>query len=189
MFWKRSSKKFRRRKATKTHRSKLLIFDSWYDSYRGVIVLFRIIEGTIKKGTKIKFFNTGREYLVETLGVNRPAPTPINQLSVGEVGFLTASIKTVADVQIGDTITEAARPVEEPFPGFKEVKPMVFAGLYPTDSAQYEDLRDAMDKLRLNDASFFYEPESSTALGFGFRCGFLGFASHGNHSGTPRTRI
>jgi GTP-binding protein LepA len=153
---------------------KALIFDSWYDSYRGVIVLFRIIEGTIKKGTKIRFFNTGREYLVETLGVNRPRPTPINVLSVGEVGFLTASIKTVADVQIGDTITEAARPVAEPLPGFQEVKPMVFAGLYPIDSAQYEDLRDAMDKLRLNDASFFYEPESSTALGFGFRCGFLG---------------
>ena len=153
---------------------KALIFDSWYDSYRGVIVLFRVIDGSIKKGTKIKFFNTGREYLVETLGVNRPRPTPINELSVGEVGFLTASIKTVADVQIGDTITESARPVAEPFPGFQEVKPMVFAGLYPTDSAQYEDLRDAMDKLRLNDASFFYEPESSTALGFGFRCGFLG---------------
>ena len=153
---------------------KALIFDSWYDSYRGVIVLFRVIEGTVKKGTKIKFFNTGREYIVETLGVNRPRPTPINELSVGEVGFLTASIKTVADVQIGDTITEAARPTAEPFPGFQEVKPMVFAGLYPTDSAQYEDLRDAMDKLRLNDASFFYEPESSTALGFGFRCGFLG---------------
>ncbi|MET0751768.1 MAG: translation elongation factor 4 [Pyrinomonadaceae bacterium] len=153
---------------------KALIFDSWYDSYRGVIVLFRIIEGTIKKGTKIRFFNTGREYLVETLGVNKPRPTPINELSVGEVGFLTASIKTVADVQIGDTITEAARPVDTPFPGFQEVKPMVFAGLYPIDSAQYEDLRDAMDKLRLNDASFFYEPESSTALGFGFRCGFLG---------------
>jgi GTP-binding protein LepA len=153
---------------------KALIFDSWYDSYRGVIVLFRIIEGTIKKGTKIRFFNTGREYLVEMIGVNRPRPTPIDSLSVGEVGFLTASIKTVADVQIGDTITEAARPVDTPFPGFQEVKPMVFAGLYPIDSAQYEDLRDAMDKLRLNDASFFYEPESSTALGFGFRCGFLG---------------
>ncbi len=153
---------------------KALIFDSWYDSYRGVIVLFRIIEGTIKKGTKIRFFNTGREYLVETIGVNRPRPTLIDTLSVGEVGFLTASIKTVADVQIGDTITEAARPVTTPFPGFQEVKPMVFAGLYPTDTVQYEDLRDAMDKLRLNDASFFYEPESSTALGFGFRCGFLG---------------
>jgi GTP-binding protein LepA len=153
---------------------KALIFDSWYDSYRGVIVLFRVIDGRIRKGTKIKFFNTGREYLVETVGVNRPRPTPIDELGPGEVGFLTASIKTVADVQIGDTITEAANPTKEPFPGFQEVKPMVFAGLYPTDSAQYEDLRDAMDKLRLNDASFFYEPESSTALGFGFRCGFLG---------------
>ncbi|MEQ1642078.1 MAG: translation elongation factor 4 [Pyrinomonadaceae bacterium] len=153
---------------------KALIFDSWYDSYRGVIVLFRVIDGTLKKGTKIKFFNTGREYLVETIGVNRPRPTPIGELGPGEVGFITASIKTVADVQIGDTITEAARPVTEALPGFKEVKPMVFAGLYPIDSAQYEDLRDAMDKLRLNDSSFFYEPESSTALGFGFRCGFLG---------------
>ncbi len=153
---------------------KALIFDSWYDSYRGVIVLFRIFEGSIKKGTKIKFFNTGREYLVETVGVNRPRPTLINELAAGEVGFMTASIKTVADVQIGDTITEAARPVAEPLPGFEEVKPMVFAGLYPIDAVQYEDLRDAMDKLRLNDASFFYEPESSTALGFGFRCGFLG---------------
>ena len=153
---------------------KALIFDSWYDSYRGVIVLFRVIDGTIKKGTKIRFFNTGREYLVETIGVNRPRPTPINELGPGEVGFITASIKTVADVQIGDTITDAQRPATEALPGFQEVKPMVFAGLYPTDSAQYEDLRDAMDKLRLNDASFFYEPESSTALGFGFRCGFLG---------------
>jgi len=153
---------------------KALIFDSWYDSYRGVIVLFRVIDGTVKKGTKIRFFNTGREYLVETLGVNKPRPTPISELGPGEVGFLTASIKTVADVQIGDTITDAARPVAEPLPGFQEVKPMVFAGLYPIDSAQYEDLRDAMEKLRLNDASFFFEPESSTALGFGFRCGFLG---------------
>ena len=153
---------------------KALIFDSWYDSYRGVIVLFRVIDGMLKKGTKIRFFNTGREYLVETIGVNRPRPTLIDELGPGEVGFLTASIKTVADVQIGDTITEAARPVDKPLPGFQEVKPMVFAGLYPIDSAQYEDLRDAMDKLRLNDASFFYEPESSTALGFGFRCGFLG---------------
>ena len=153
---------------------KALIFDSWYDSYRGVIVLFRVIDGTVKKGTKIRFFNGGREYLVETIGVNRPRPTPIGELGPGEVGFLTASIKTVADVQIGDTITEAARPVTEALPGFQEVKPMVFAGLYPIDAAQYEDLRDAMEKLRLNDASFFFEPESSTALGFGFRCGFLG---------------
>ncbi|MEZ5347409.1 MAG: translation elongation factor 4 [Pyrinomonadaceae bacterium] len=153
---------------------KALIFDSWYDSYRGVIVLFRIIDGTIRKGTKMRFFNTGREYQIESLGVNRPVPTAVDELSVGEVGFLTASIKTVADVQIGDTITEASNPTTEPFPGFQEVKPMVFSGLYPIDAAQYEELRDAMDKLRLNDASFYYEPESSTALGFGFRCGFLG---------------
>ena len=153
---------------------KALIFDSWYDSYRGVIVLFRVIDGAIKPGMKIRFFNTGREYQVETIGVNRPRPTPIDRLGVGEVGFLTASIKTVADVQIGDTITEAARPTTVPFPGFQEVKPMVFAGLYPIEANQYEELRDALDKLRLNDASFFYEPESSTALGFGFRCGFLG---------------
>ncbi len=153
---------------------KALIFDSWYDSYRGVIVLFRVIDGTIRPGMKIRFFNTGRDYQVETLGVNRPRPTPIDTLGVGEVGFLTASIKAVADVQIGDTITEAARPTKEPFPGFQEIKPMVFAGLYPVDTNQYEELRDALDKLRLNDASFFYEPESSAALGFGFRCGFLG---------------
>ena len=153
---------------------KALIFDSWYDSYRGVIVLFRVIDGAIKPGMKIRFFNTGREYQVETIGVNRPRPTLIDRLGVGEVGFMTASIKTVADVQIGDTITEAARPTTDPFPGFQEVKPMVFAGLYPIEANQYEELRDALDKLRLNDASFFYEPESSTALGFGFRCGFLG---------------
>jgi GTP-binding protein LepA len=151
-----------------------LIFDSWYDSYRGVIVLFRVIDGSIRPGMKIRFFNTGRDYQVENLGVNRPRPTPIAELGVGEVGFLTASIKEVADVQIGDTITESARPTKEPFPGFQEIKPMVFAGLYPIDTNQYEELRDALDKLRLNDASFFYEPESSTALGFGFRCGFLG---------------
>jgi GTP-binding protein LepA len=151
-----------------------LIFDSWYDSYRGVIVLFRVIDGSIRPGMKIRFFNTGRDYQVESIGVNRPRPTPIDELGVGEVGFLTASIKEVADVQIGDTITESARPTSEPFPGFQEIKPMVFAGLYPVDTNQYEELRDALDKLRLNDASFFYEPESSAALGFGFRCGFLG---------------
>jgi GTP-binding protein LepA len=153
---------------------KALIFDSWYDSYRGVIVLFRVIDGMIRPGMKIRFLSTERDCQVETLGVNRPRPTPIDELGVGEVGFLTASIKEVADVQIGDTITEAARPTQEPFPGFQKIKPMVFAGLYPVDTNQYEELRDALDKLRLNDASFFYEPESSNALGFGFRCGFLG---------------
>src|SRR3989449_2103581 len=153
---------------------KALIFDSWYDSYRGVIVLFRVIDGVIRPGMKIRFMSAGRDYPVDTLGVNRPRPTPIDQLGAGEVGFLTASIKAVADVQIGDTITEAARPTPQPFPGYQEIKPMVFAGLYPVDADQYEDLRDALDKLRLNDASFFYEPETSAALGFGFRCGFLG---------------
>src|SRR5256712_692658 len=153
---------------------KALIFDSWYDSYRGVIVLFRVIDGVIRPGMKIRFMSAGRDYQVDTLGVNRPRPAPIDQLGVGEVGFLTASIKTVADVQIGDTITETARPTTEPFPGYQEIKPMVFAGLFPVDADSYEDLRDALDKLRLNDASFFYEPETSAALGFGFRCGFLG---------------
>jgi len=153
---------------------KALIFDSWYDPYRGVIVLFRVIDGSIRPGMKIRFFNAGRDYQVEALGVNRPRPTPIDHLGVGEVGFLTASIKEVADVQIGDTITESQRRTKEPFPGFQEIKPMVFAGLYPVDTNRYEELRDALEKLRLNDASFFYEPESSVALGFGFRCGFLG---------------
>jgi len=153
---------------------KALIFDSWYDSYRGVIVLFRVIDGVIRPGMKIRFMSAGRDYQVDTLGVNRPRPTPIDKLGAGEVGFLTASIKAVADVQIGDTITETARPTTEPFPGYQEIKPMVFAGLYPVDADSYEDLRDALDKLRLNDASFFYEPETSAALGFGFRCGFLG---------------
>jgi GTP-binding protein LepA len=153
---------------------KALIFDSWYDSYRGVIVLFRVIEGVIRPGMKIRFMSAGRDHQVDTLGVNRPRPTPIDALGPGEVGFLTASIKAVADVQIGDTITESARPTQAPFPGFQKIKPMVFAGLYPVDADQYEDLRDALDKLRLNDASFFYEPETSAALGFGFRCGFLG---------------
>lgn len=153
---------------------KALIFDSWYDPYRGVIVLFRVIDGSITRGMKIRLFNTGRDYQVDTLGVNRPRPTPIDRLGVGEVGFLTASIKAVADVQIGDTITETMRPTKEPFPGYQEIKPMVFAGLYPVEPNQYEELRDAMEKLRLNDASFFYEPETSAALGFGFRCGFLG---------------
>ncbi len=153
---------------------KALIFDSWYDVYRGVIVLFRVIDGVIRPGMKIRFMTAGRDYQVDTLGVNRPRPTPIDQLGPGEVGFLTASIKAVADVQIGDTITETARPTTEPFPGYQEIKPMVFAGLFPVDADSYEDLRDALDKLRLNDASFFYEPETSAALGFGFRCGFLG---------------
>ncbi len=153
---------------------KALIFDSWFDNYRGVIVMVRVIDGSIKPGMKIRFMATNREYQIEALGVLTPKPAEINSLGAGEVGFLVSNIKTVADVQIGDTVTESARPTLEPFPGFQEIKPMVFSGLYPVESDKYEELRDALEKLRLNDSSFFYEPETSLALGFGFRCGFLG---------------
>jgi GTP-binding protein LepA len=153
---------------------KALIFDSWFDSYRGVIVMVRLIDGELKRGMKVRLMATGREYQVEDLGVLTPKPRQIEKLGAGEVGFVVANIKTVADVNIGDTITEAARPTAESFPGFQEIKPMVFAGIYPVEPNQYEELRDALEKLRLNDSSFFFEPEVSTALGFGFRCGFLG---------------
>ena len=153
---------------------KALIFDSWFDPYRGVIVLARVIDGRLRRGSKILLVNTAQSFTVEQVGVITPKFEEIDELSVGEVGFVVAGIKRVADSKIGDTITEEARPTPEPFPGFQEIKPMVFAGLYPIDSAQYEDLRDALEKLQLNDSSFFYEPETSGALGFGFRCGFLG---------------
>ena len=153
---------------------KALIFDSWFDLYRGVIVLTRVIDGTLRKGMKIRLVATEQAFIVEQVGVITPKFLEVDELSVGEVGFMVAGIKRVADSKIGDTITEDARPTLEPFPGFQEIKPMVFAGLYPTDTAQYEDLRDALEKLQLNDSSFFYEPDTSGALGFGFRCGFLG---------------
>jgi len=153
---------------------KALIFDSWFDSYRGVVVLMRVIDGAIRPGMRIRLINAQKEYEVDALGVLTPKPREIDQLGAGEVGFFTAQIKTVNDVEIGDTVTEAKRPTETPFPGFKRIKPMVFAGLYPIESNKYEELRDALDKLRLNDSSFFYEPEASAALGFGYRCGFLG---------------
>lgn len=153
---------------------KALIFDSWFDSYRGVVVMIRVIDGRIRPGMRILLMAAGKEYEVDALGVLTPKPREIDELGVGEVGFFTASIKNVSDVQIGDTVTEAARPTQMPFPGFKKLKPMVFAGLYPIEANRYTELRDALDKLRLNDSSFFYEPESSAALGFGFRCGFLG---------------
>jgi GTP-binding protein LepA len=153
---------------------KALIFDSWYDPYRGVVVLVRVVDGTLSKRQRIRLMITGGTYDIEDLGVFSPKAEPRDTLSVGEVGFVIANIKKISDCQIGDTITDEKIPTTQPFPGFREIKPMVFAGLYPTDSAQYEDLRDAMEKLRLNDSSFNYEPESSGALGFGFRCGFLG---------------
>jgi GTP-binding protein LepA len=153
---------------------KALIFDSWYDAYRGVVIVVRVIDGVVRPRTKVLLMAEGQEYEIEQVGVFSPKPTPVDELGAGEVGFLTAGIKRVADAKIGDTITEVARPTAEPFPGFRELKPMVFAGLYPVEGHEYPELRDALEKLRLNDASFFYEPETSTALGFGFRCGFLG---------------
>jgi GTP-binding protein LepA len=151
-----------------------LIFDSWFDPYRGVVVLTRVFQGTLKKGQKIRLWWNGRVLEVETLGVLTPKPVEIEQLEAGEVGFLFANIKNVADTKIGDTITDDEHPAIEPLPGFEEIKPMVFAGLYTVDAHQHTQLREALEKLRLNDASFFFEPESSVALGFGFRCGFLG---------------
>jgi GTP-binding protein LepA len=153
---------------------KALIFDSWYDPYRGVVILTRIIDGTLRPGMKIRLMASAQDYQAEQIGVFSPKPLPVDSLSVGEAGFIVANIKNVADARIGDTITETARPTLSPFPGFKELKPMVFAGLYPVEGSKYSELREALEKLRLNDASFFFEPETSMALGFGFRCGFLG---------------
>ncbi len=151
-----------------------LIFDSWFDPYRGVVVLARVFHGTLRKGQKIRLWSNGKVFEVETLGVLTPKPVEVEELVAGEVGFLFANIKNVADTKIGDTITDDERPAIEPLPGFEELKPMVFAGLYTVDAHEHTQLREALEKLRLNDSSFFFEPESSAALGFGFRCGFLG---------------
>ena len=153
---------------------KALIFDSWYDSYRGVVVLIRVINGRVTPGSRIVLMSNDRSLEVAEVGVFSPKMRKAKSLSAGEVGYLIAGIKNVEDTQIGDTITEEGRRTEHPLPGFQEIRPMVFAGLYPVDTSEYENLRDALAKLRLNDSSFFYEPESSAALGFGFRCGFLG---------------
>ncbi|MDP3276520.1 MAG: translation elongation factor 4 [Deltaproteobacteria bacterium] len=151
-----------------------LLFDSWYDSYRGAVVMVRVVEGRIRKGDKIYFMATQREYEVVEIGVFTPFARALDELGPGEVGFVAANVKSVHDTKIGDTITDARRRATGPLAGFKEVKPMVFAGIFPTDSSDYPQLRDALDKLRLNDASFQFEPDTSEALGFGFRCGFLG---------------
>jgi GTP-binding protein LepA len=153
---------------------KALVFDSWFDPYRGVIVLIRVVDGTLRRSMKIRLMAIQQAFNVEQVGIITPKFQEVDELSVGEVGFVAAGIKRIADCKIGDTITDDARPTAEPLAGFQEVKPMVFAGLYPTDNAQYEGLRDALEKLQLNDSSFFYEPDTSGALGFGFRCGFLG---------------
>jgi GTP-binding protein LepA len=151
-----------------------LIFDSYYDPYRGVIVYFRVVDGTVKKGDKIRLMASRKEYEIDELGVLSPNQIQVNELHAGEVGYLGAAIKAVEDARVGDTITLAAIPAEAPLPGYAEAKPMVFCGLFPTDADQYEDLRDALEKLKLNDAALHYEPETSSAMGFGFRCGFLG---------------
>ena len=151
-----------------------LVFDSWFDQYRGVVVLVHIVDGRLEPKTRVRLMASGGVYEVEQLGVFTPKPLPVESLAAGEVGFVIAGIKKVSDVAIGDTLTTDKHAAPEPLPGFKEIKPMVFAGLYPVDADQYAELRDALEKLRLNDSSFFYEPETSTALGFGFRCGFLG---------------
>lgn len=153
---------------------KAMVFDSWFDSYQGVVVQVKVVDGTLSKKTKIRFMANGKEFDVVSVGVFKPFPAEVKELVAGEVGFFTAAIKEVRDTHVGDTVTNADNPVSEALPGYKEVQPMVFCGLYPIDSKQYENLKDAMEKLRLNDASFTYEPESSMALGFGFRCGFLG---------------
>jgi GTP-binding protein LepA len=151
-----------------------LIFDSWFDPYRGVVVLARIVSGRMTQGMKIRIMSNGRTFDVESMGVMTPKPVPLAELSAGEVGFFVATIKNVADTRVGDTITDAARPCAEPLPGFEDIKSMVFAGLYTVDTHAHGMLREALEKLRLNDSSFTFEPESSVALGFGFRCGFLG---------------
>ncbi|MGA3048417.1 MAG: translation elongation factor 4 [Terracidiphilus sp.] len=151
-----------------------LIFDSWFDAYRGVIVLVRVMQGTMRKGQRIRLMSNSKSFEVESMGVLMPKPVEIGELSAGEVGFFAATIKNVGDTKIGDTVTEDSRPAAAPLPGFEDIKPMVFAGLYTVDSHEHTLLRDALEKLRLNDSSFFFEPESSVALGFGFRCGFLG---------------
>ena len=153
---------------------KAMIFDSWYDAYRGVVVLIRVVDGVVRPKMKVRLMAAVQDYEVEQVGVFVPKPEAVDQLGVGEVGFLIANIKNVADAKVGDTVTESGRPTAVAFPGFKEMKPMVFAGLYPVESHQYPEFRDALEKLRLNDASFHFEPETSVALGFGFRCGFLG---------------
>jgi GTP-binding protein LepA len=151
-----------------------LIFDSWFDPYRGVVVLARVVHGRMRQGQKIRFLSNGRVFNIDTMGVLTPKPVAIAELTAGEVGFFTATIKNVADTKIGDTVTDDENPATEALPGFMEIMPMVFAGLYTVDSHEHTLLRDALEKLRLNDSSFFFEPESSVALGFGFRCGFLG---------------
>ncbi len=157
-----------------THALKAIIFDSWYDSYRGVVMLVRVFDGTLRSKQHIRLWSNRKEFEVQELGIFSPFAMPVQELSAGEVGIVVANVKDVHDAKVGDTITEADRETTEPFPGFKVVKPMVFSGVFPVDAKDYDQLRDALEKLSLNDSAFTYEPETSQALGFGFRCGYLG---------------
>ena len=154
--------------------TKAMLVDSWYDPYLGVVILVRVIEGSLKKGQQIRFMQAGTTHLVDRVGCFTPKRTDLPELTAGEIGFITAQIKEVAETRVGDTITDAKRPTAQALPGFKLVQPVVFCGLFPVDAAEFEKLRDSLYKLRLNDASFSFEMETSAALGFGFRCGFLG---------------
>ncbi|HTG09798.1 MAG TPA: translation elongation factor 4, partial [Candidatus Eisenbacteria bacterium] len=153
---------------------KALVFDSFYDSYQGVVVYIRLIDGRVRAGARVLFMSNGKTLEVQQVGVFSPDMRPVDELAAGQVGYLTASIKRVADAKIGETITDVLHPTAEPCPGYRDAKPMVFAGLYPIEDTDYEGLRDALEKLRLNDSAFNFEPETSLALGYGFRCGFLG---------------
>ena len=161
-------------KGDKSQNLKCLLVDSWYDSYLGVIILVRVIDGKIKKNMKIKMMSSNREYTVEKVGVFTPKPTDIDELNSGEIGFIITGIKNLSETKVGDTICDSLNPIKEALPGFKPSKPVVFCGLFPVDSSEYQKLKDGLAKLKLNDASFSYDPESSSALGLGFRCGFLG---------------
>ena len=151
-----------------------MLVDSWYDSYLGVVILVRVINGKLNKGMRIKLMSNDQEYIVEKVGVFTPKPNDIEELNSGEIGFIITGIKSLSETKVGDTICDAAAPINDPLPGFKPSKPVVFCGLFPVDSSEYQKLKDGLAKLKLNDASFSYEPESSSALGLGFRCGFLG---------------
>ena len=161
-------------KGNQTEKLKSLLVDSWYDTYLGVVILVRVIDGKIKKNMKIKLMSNSEEYIIEKVGVFTPKPIDIEELNSGEIGFIIAGIKTLSETKVGDTICDASNPITEPLPGFKPSKPVVFCGLFPVDSSEYQKLKDGLGKLKLNDASFSYEAESSSALGLGFRCGFLG---------------
>ena len=167
-----------------------LIFDSLFDPYRGVITYLRVQEGVLPSGARIRMFATHVESDAEETGVNAPEPTPVPELGPGEVGYLVTGLKDVHHAKVGDTITLAGKQgATEPLPGYREPKPMVWSGLFPADGSDYADLRDALDKLKLSDAALHFEPETSQALGFGFRCGFLGPAAHGHREGAPRARV